>query len=98
MITGQVLILLDFDQPVVCSVLAAVCHFCWLAAFAWMTALAVQMSWTFFGKLSTNAGKQNPKLIEKNYKKYSVVCWGLPAALVATFFALDEVDGTPLKV
>lgn len=99
LLTGQLLILVDFiHHRVVCSVFAAVSHFCWLAAFSWMTALAVHMSRTFYGSMAANAGQHNTRHVRKEYRKYGLVCWGLPALLVILCFILDTVTGTGLKV
>ncbi|XP_076454398.1 uncharacterized protein LOC143289282 [Babylonia areolata] len=96
---GQLLILVDFVRHrVVCSVLAAICHFCWLAAFTWMTALAVHMTRTFFGSMATKSGKLNANEVRKEYRKYSLGGWGVPALLVVSLVVLDSVPGTPFEV
>nr|KAG5688690.1 hypothetical protein BaRGS_014401 [Batillaria attramentaria] len=91
---GQLLLLLDFIRHrLLCSVIAAVCHFCWLAAFSWMSALAMMMARTFNGSLAAGAGNHSPKHQKKVFRKYSAVGWGLPAVMVIALYTVDNVPG-----
>ncbi|KAL8559221.1 hypothetical protein ACOMHN_040345 [Nucella lapillus] len=97
--SGQLLILVDFiSSRVVCFVLASVSHFCWLAAFSWMTALAMLMTRTFFDGMATNTGKQSANEVRKKYKKCCIGGWGIPALLVGLLVVLDILEDSPFKV
>lgn len=102
LVAGQILLLVDFVDFArdlgVCSVLGAVCHFCWLAAFSWMSAVAIHMARTFQGAMSTPSGVHAARHARALFRKYAVICWGLSGLVVVVCYTLDHFPRIGLQV
>ncbi|XP_038052466.1 uncharacterized protein LOC119725177 [Patiria miniata] len=93
--TGEILLLVGGsalrDSPGVCTFMAVVSHYIWLACFFWMTALGFDVSRTF----SMTTG---PRLVEKGGHALTWMCvfsWGAPAFIVIICLPLHFVYSFP---
>ncbi|XP_070192401.1 uncharacterized protein [Littorina saxatilis] len=86
LLVGHLTLMVEVPCKTCCHFVAALSHFVWLAAFAWVSCLAVHMALTFF----TAAVSQKSRYeADRVFRRYSLVCWGLPLAVVATCAVLD---------
>ena len=68
----------------VCSILASMKYFSYLASFAWMTCIAGDTWWVL--KKTESCIKDNP---DRSIVKYSLICWLLPLQISVLVFGLD---------
>ena len=95
MLVGHVTLIVDVPSKMACHFIAAMSHFFWLASFAWMSAMAFHMANTFFLPAANQKTRQEA---DRSFRNYSLVCWGLPLAVVVTCLALDAFPSVAARV
>ena len=95
LLIGQVTVYVDLPNKMACRVIAAVSHFIWLAAFIWMSALAVHMASTF---VCLSAKQRTTDEARRVFRNYSLVCWSLPLVFVVTCFVLDVIPSVDVSM
>ncbi|ESP02203.1 hypothetical protein LOTGIDRAFT_75373, partial [Lottia gigantea] len=78
----------------ICRYLAALTHFAWLSVFTWMTALAVNIYFTF-GKFSLAVKFSSSS---SSFVQYLSVCTLFPFLVVGICFSLDHIPDSILRV
>ena len=72
---------------IVCKVLAIIQHYCWLAAFCWMNAFAIDVSKTFINmKKNISVIGQLPNA----FWKYFLYGWGIPLVFIIGCVVADQ--------
>ena len=79
-----------------CTALAVITHFSWLASFSWMTLIAADMTYVFAYKPFNSAiGTSVSKLASTRY--FHVLGWGIPCLIVATCVVLHIANPTGIN-
>lgn len=77
------------EIPILCVALAALMHFCFLAAFLWVNVLAIDICRTFSGSAASGASRSASDGANKRFAVYSFYAWMIPALIVGGSLALD---------
>ena len=79
----------DTDQPIFCTVVAAVLHYLFLVSFACTAVIAYDTRRTFSVQMSKAPGRSNGKG-NLRFLTYTCIAWGLPMIYVGSCFLLDN--------
>ncbi len=71
-----------------CQIVAILLHFAVLFQFMWMTAMAVEMTHTFY--LAYRVVRVQPEKAQQKFIAYSITCWTVPLLIVGTSVIIDN--------
>ncbi|XP_052243322.1 uncharacterized protein LOC127853133 [Dreissena polymorpha] len=76
-------------MPFMCTAIAVLIHYFFLAAFGWMNVIAFDL-WKTFSKSFVTSGSVDKA--GKRFRLYSIYAWGIPMILIGIALIIDQSD------